>query len=51
VDRATLRAEVRFHSDTTCEGAAAKAIRQKLLHNARGPFGVVGIQEGGEHGR
>lgn len=46
VDGATIRVQMRFYSETTCEGAATKAIRQKLLDNARGPFGVDGPQEG-----
>ena len=51
VDGATMRAQVRFDSETTGEGASAKAIRQKLLDNARGSYGIVGLQEGGEHGQ
>ena len=51
VDGVTMRAQLRFYSETTGEGAATKAIRQKLLDNARGPFGIVGLQEGGEHGQ
>jgi hypothetical protein len=46
-----MRAQLRFYSETTGEGAATKAIRQKLLDDARGPFGIVGLQEGGEHGQ
>lgn len=49
VDGATMRAQTRFYGETTCEGAAAKAIRQKLVDNVRGPLGIVGFQEGGEH--
>ena len=46
-----MRAQVRFYSETTREGAAAKTIRQKPLDNVSGPFGILGIQEGGEHGQ
>ncbi len=51
VDGAAMRAQTRFNGETTCEGAAAKAIRQKLLDNVRRPLGIVGLQEGGEHGQ
>ena len=50
MDGATVRAQVRFDSETTGEGAA-KAIRQKLLDNARGSYGIVGLHERGEHGQ
>jgi hypothetical protein len=40
-----MRVQMRFDSETTCE-RAAKAIRQKVLDNARGSFAVDGRQEG-----
>ena len=51
VERSTMRAQTRFYGETTCECAAAKIIRQKFLDNVRGPLGVIGVQEGGEHGQ
>lgn len=46
VNGATTRVQMRFYSETTCEDATTKALRQKLFDNARGSFGVDGHQEG-----
>ena len=51
MDEATMRAQTRLYHETTCECAASKIIRQKLLDNVRGTLGIVDVQEGGEHGQ
>jgi hypothetical protein len=46
-----VRAQMRFNGEATGERTAEKAICEKLVDDLRGPMGIGGTEEGGEHGQ